>query len=214
MENLFNLFLIIHIISGTIGLLVGTIILVKNKGDKIHKKVGKLFSISMLVTGFSALIIATLHNNKFLFAVGVFTIFLTATGWRYLYLKNILQGQKVQIVDWLLTIIMILFSSFLIYWGIVNLSNKQFFGIVPILFGWRGISFAISDYKIYKGNITIKNYWLINHLQRMLGAYIAALTAFLVVNAPNSLGFIVWLLPSIIIVPFIIKWTRKYKQLI
>jgi uncharacterized membrane protein YjdF len=46
----------------------------------------------------------------------------------------------------------------------------------------------------------------------MTGAYIASLTAFAVVNTPNRLSFLPWLLPAIIIVPLIIKWTKKYKM--
>jgi len=46
--------------------------------------------------------------------------------------------------------------------------------------------------------------------------YIAATTAFLVVNLPQDilpgyLNFIPWLTPTVILVPLIFKWTRKYE---
>jgi len=52
---------------------------------------------------------------------------------------------------------------------------------------------------------------LVTHLQRMIGAYIASLTAFLVVNNTILPGVIAWLLPSVLLVPFIMAWSKKYK---
>jgi uncharacterized membrane protein len=209
--DIFNIFLTIHIIGGTLGLLAGTYIMVAKKGDKRHKLIGRIFAISMLGAGICSFALATIHRNDFLFAVGVFTIYLASTGWRYLHLKNIAQGQKPQIIDWALMAFMVLGSIVFLIIGTRNILNKEYFGIIILIFAWRGISFIIQDYKTYKGQITIKNYWLIYHLQRMTGAYIASLTAFAVVNAPNRLSFLPWLLPATIFIPLLIKWTRKYK---
>jgi len=209
--DIFKFFLAIHIAAGTLGLLAGTYIMIAKKGDKRHKLIGRIFSICMLGAGFCSFVLATIHRNDFLFAVGVFTIFLAGTGWRYLYLKNIENGQRPKIIDWSLMIFMILGCVVFLILGTRNILDKEYFGIIILLFAWRGISFVIKDYKIYKGEITVKNYWLVFHLQRMSAAYIASLTAFAVVNAPDRLSFLPWLLPSAIVVPLIIKWSRKYK---
>jgi uncharacterized membrane protein len=209
--DIFRIFLTIHIAGGTIGLLAGTYIMIGKKGDKRHKLIGRIFSICMLGAGFCSFVLATIHRNDFLFAVGVFTIFLAGTGWRYLYLKNIIDGQRPEIIDWALMIFMILGCVVFLILGIRNIFDQEYFGIIILLFAWRGISFVVKDYKIYKGEITVKNYWLIFHLQRMSAAYIASLTAFAVVNAPDRLSFLPWLLPSAIVVPLIIKWSKKFK---
>ncbi len=211
MDSLFKIFLIFHIAGGTIGLLAGTYVIIAKKGDKIHKRVGKLFALSMLGAGFSSLILAVLHHINFLFAVGIFTIYMTSTAWRYLHLKKIAEGQKPQIIDWTLMVFMIIGSIWFIKMGVQSLLEKDYFGVIIILFAWRGLNFVYQDYKTYKGQITSKNYWLLYHLQRMTGAYIASLTAFAVVNFTNSMSFLPWLLPAIILVPLIVKWTRKYK---
>ena len=59
-------------------------------------------------------------------------------------------------------------------------------------------------------------HWWFEHMRSMLGACIAATTAFLVVNA-NRLGFetfslVVWLAPTIIGIPTIAIWTRYYRH--
>ena len=211
MDTFFKVFLIIHIIGGTIGLLAGTYIVMAKKGDKIHKRIGKLFALSMLGAGFSSLILATMHSNNFLFAVGIFTIYMTGTAWRYLYLKKIAEGQKPKTIDWILMAFMVIGSIWFVKMGVESLMDKEYFGAIIILFALRGFSFAFQDYKTYKGQIKDKNYWLLFHLQRMIGAYIASLTAFAVVNFADRLSFIPWLLPAIIFVPLIIKWTRQYR---
>ncbi|MFA9289691.1 MAG: hypothetical protein ACEQSF_00495 [Solirubrobacteraceae bacterium] len=197
-------------IFGSIALIVGSFIMVSKKGDKTHKLLGKIFSISILFAGVCSFVLATLHKNEFLFAVGVFTIYMVTTGWRFLSLKNIQTGQKIEKIDWLIFCFMILGSISFIFLGIKNIYNKENFGIVMLLFSVGSILFLIQDYKTYNGKIKSKNYWLLLHLQRMTGAYIASLTAFLVVNFQNRLSFLPWLLPTIIFVPLIIKWTRKY----
>ena len=66
-----------------------------------------------------------------------------------------------------------------------------------------------TDLKLYKGVTKYKNFWLLIHLQRMIGAYIASVTAFIVTNDNYNLGIIGWLLPTAILVPLIFKWSKQ-----
>jgi uncharacterized membrane protein len=209
-SSIFKILLSLHITGGVVGLLLGTYVMLVKKGDKRHRLLGKIFAIAMLTVGFSSFGLAIIHPNTFLFAVGIFTIYMTATSWRYLYLKKITEGQKPKLIDWSLQIFMTIGSLWFLKLGTQLLFHKQYFGIVLLLFAWRGFAFVYQDYKTYKGVIKAKNYWLLFHLQRMVGAYIAAFTAFLVVNTADRLSFFPWLLPSAIFVPLIIKWSRKY----
>jgi len=68
-----------------------------------------------------------------------------------------------------------------------------------------------SDFLNFRGNTELANTWMIVHIQRIIGAYIAALTAFLVVNNQILPGYVAWLLPTIIFTPVIIKYSRKYQ---
>lgn len=216
MDTSFKIFLVIHIIAGTIGLLSGTINIIAKKGDKRHRLVGKFFLYSMLTVGVSAFVLSTLHKNYFLFIVGVFTFYMAATGDRYLSLKGLNSGQKSKLIDWLLTIFMLLFGLAFIVFGIYHLTRSNTFGIVFIVFGFIGLRMVASDIKNYNGKSESANYWLTAHLQRMIGAYIAALTAFLVVNSKYFEGlipgYVIWLLPTVIFVPLIVKWSREYER--
>lgn len=211
METIFTILLIIHIIAGSIGLLTGTINIIKKKGDKAHKSVGKFFFYSMLINGFAGLIMSLIHRNDFLLIVAVFSIYMVATGQRFLSLKQLHKEQKPKTIDWILTYTMLVFAFLFITYGSYLLINKVNFGIVLLVFGVVSCLMAIKDIKVYKGNIKEKNYWLLLHIQRMVGSYIAALTAFIVVNNHFLPGIVGWLLPTVIFTPLIVKWTKQYR---
>ena len=211
METIFTILLIIHIIAGSIGLLTGTINIIKKKGDKAHKNVGKFFFYSMLINGFAGFIMSLIHRNDFLLIVAVFSIYMVATGQRFLSLKQLHKEQKPKAIDWILTYTMLVFAFLFITYGSYLLINKVNFGIVLLVFGVVSCLIAIKDIKVYKGNIKEKNYWLLLHIQRMVGSYIAALTAFIVVNNHFLPGIVGWLLPTVIFTPLIVKWTKQYR---
>ena len=211
METIFTILLIIHIIAGSIGLLTGTINIIKKKGDNAHKSVGKFFFYSMLINGFAGFIMSLIHRNDFLLIVAVFSIYMVATGQRFLSLKQLNKEQKPKAIDWILTYTMLVFAFLFITYGSYLLINKVNFGIVLLVFGVVSCLMAIKDIKVYKGNIKEKNYWLLLHIQRMVGSYIAALTAFIVVNNHFLPGIVGWLLPTVIFTPLIFKWTKQYR---
>lgn len=213
MEIIYNILLILHITGGSIGLLCGTISIVRKKGDKIHKITGRFFYYGMLATGISSLLLALIHPNYFLLILGIFTIYMIGTGQRVLQLKTMTGGeQKPSFIDYFFTYSMMIASVAFMGLGIYELIHKNTFGVVFLVFWFLSLRMIKKDIQYYKGKATYKNYWLTTHLQRMAGAYTAAATAFLVVNNTSMLpSFVVWLLPTAILLPFIIKWTRKYR---
>lgn len=213
-EKMFSLFLILHIAGGSVGLLSGSINLLMKKGGNRHRIIGKIFVYSMLIASFSSLVLSALHLNHFLFTVGIFTLYMVGTGNRYIYLKMLGKSQKPKFLDWSLTIAMLLSVVFFMILGGWLLSNSTYFGLVYLAFGLFGIRFVKEDLDNYRGKFRFKNYWLIAHLSRMTGGYIASLTAFLVVNAKYSSIqlplIIVWLFPSLVLVPLIILWSKRF----
>lgn len=213
MPTIFSIFLILHVIGGAVGLLTGFINILRKKGDKKHVFIGKLFIGAMLTAGFSALVLSVLHPNYFLFVVGIFTLYLIGTGNRYIYLKMLDNGQMPQLIDWIITFTMLLAGLLFVSLGIFHLTKSNLFGLVFATFGLFGLLFVRQDFANYRGKSDMKNYWLLAHLQRMTGGFIAALTAFLVVNAqyfPEQIpGFIFWLLPTVFLTPLIVRWSRK-----
>lgn len=204
--SLFNVLLIIHITSGGLSLILGLYQLIARKGDQRHKRIGRVYFYSMLTAAFVALPMSYLHPNYFLFIVGVFTSYMLLTGVRYLKKKSILD---VDAIDWVLTFTMGIMGMAFIGSGLYSIVKSNFFGIVLCVFGAIGLLFVYQDYINFKGQSRVKNFWLTTHIQRMTGSYIASVTAFLVVNNTMLPGIIAWLLPTILLVPLIIKWSRQ-----
>lgn len=214
MTLFFNAFLFIHILAGSLGLLTGTLAVSLKKGDQRHKKIGKLFVLTMLTSGFSSFVLSILHANYFLFMVGVFTVYMVATGNRYILLKVQGADPKPKRLDWILMIFMLISGLVLIGLGIWFLISSNTFGWVFISFGSIGLFFVKADWENYTGKSKFKNYWLLAHIARMTGGYIASVTAFFVVNiryAPFEVPQVLaWLLPTIVLTPFIVVWSRKH----
>ncbi|MBD8488556.1 hypothetical protein IFO69_07365 [Echinicola sp. CAU 1574] len=210
METLFNFLLGLHIAGGAAGLISGTINMIRKKGDIRHKKTGKIFFRTMLLAGLTALVLASIHPNQFLFTIGIFTLYMLGSGYRYLYLRA--QQPQANWIDWSLSIFMIVFGLLFFAQGVQNLLHNNYFGIALFVFGGIGLSMSMNDIRFYRGKVRSKNFWLRGHIARMCGTYIASLTAFLVVNIHFLPALLIWLLPTVIITPLIVKWSRKYEK--
>ncbi len=211
METLFRTLQLFHIAGGAIGLLAGSYNMVTKKGTRLHRQIGLIFFYAMLLSAMVALPMSYLHHNYFLLIVGVFTTYLLLTGKRYLLKKTI---PAVSGIDWALWIMMLLFGSGFIVWGIMLLTKGNGFGTVLMVFGSLGYLFLVQDYKCFTGKSRIKNFWLTNHIQRMTGAYIASFTAFIVVNNKILPGVFAWLLPTFILVPILLRWSFRHQVLV
>ncbi|AWL09622.1 hypothetical protein G9H64_12215 [Aquirufa nivalisilvae] len=214
MKEVFFTLLCLHIAGGGLGLLVGTLILFLRKGDRNHRKLGLLFYWGMCLAGATSLVMAVLHPNYFLFIVGIFTLYMNLSAKRYLRFKK--NEQEAQVIDYVISAFMLVFGVVFIAFGIYLLVQAKNFGIVFLVFGSIGLRFVRQDYLFKKSGYSIKLAWLSQHIQRMMGTYIASLTAFLVVNSsifPQFIpSFVFWLLPGIIVGPLIGRFVKKYTQ--
>lgn len=214
MTLIFNFFLLIHILSGAVGLLSGLINIIQPKGNKRHKFIGRIFFVSMIIVGISSLILSYINPNYFLFIMGVFTLYMVVSAQRYLKHKRP-RTHFSQLTDWIITMTMLAVCLIFLGLGVWLLIQSNMFGIVFLTFGGLSLMFISQDIRYLKKRSKIKNYWLLAHLQRMVGSFIAALTAFLVVNAqyfPEQIPSLVfWLVPTIVLTPFIVKWSKKHR---
>ena len=101
------------IAAGSMALLAGTINMFKRKEGLTHRSTGRLYVRCMMITGTSALIMAQIKPNPFLFIVGVFTIYLVGTANRYIQPAT----KKPLLIDWVYTLGMFVFASIFMIWG-------------------------------------------------------------------------------------------------
>lgn len=207
MEQAITVFVYIHAGFGAMALLFGSLALCVKKGSQWHKRFGGIFYYSMLASALISLVIAILpsHSNPFLFSIGVFTLYLLLSGYRALnFRKKVGSLKKDKAIS--LTVIgvgaaMVLGPIVLL--GVIN--------IVLLVFGLAAVVFGIRDLKMFKNTENLKSQWLKIHLGKMTGAYIASVSAFLVVNdyLPSLLN---WFLPTILGSLYITYWMLKIKN--
>lgn len=142
------------------------------------------------------------HENPFLFAIGVFSSYFIITGKRAIKFKTIKFQPK---TDKIISLIMVITGLLMIS---LPLILNHSLNIILFIFGSLGGTLALRDLKLYKAPEKLQDKWLKLHLSKMLGGYISATTAFIVVNQLIS-GIYGWLIPSIIGSLYILFWIRK-----
>ncbi|WP_026450108.1 hypothetical protein [Aequorivita capsosiphonis] len=207
MEKTIQILIFIHATFGGIAFIAGFIAMVAKKGYKLHKKSGLVFFYSMMISGLIAMLVAFMpnHESPFLFAVGIFSLYFVLTGKRALNFKNKIPDLK---IDKLISVSMILSGVLMI---LLPLFFTRSINIILVVFAIIGIVFASRDLLLYKNPERLRKSWLKLHLGKMLGGYISATTAFVVVNQffPSIYG---WFIPGIIGGFFITYWIRKINR--
>ena len=205
-EVLIRYLIFAHAGFGFVALTVGAVALSTKKGRKTHKFSGKVFALSMLLSSMLSVIISSQpkHSNVFLFCIGILTIYLVTTGYRCLKYRD---QHKSLLIDYSLTIVMLIFSLVLLsYVPIVAGKINLLFTI----FGLLGLSLTIQDLIAYRNRQKLGDNVLKMHIGKISGAYIASVTAFVVVNSliPGIYG---WIVPGILGTFYIIYWNRRLK---
>lgn len=202
-----SILLITHIVLGMIGLLSGLCIVVLKKGTTTHKKIGKIFTYAMSFAMLTSFPISIIKGNVFLFCIGIWTLYMIVTGTRALTFHQRKGPSK---LDWAISIAMLLFGVILLFKGFIDMIYGYQLSLVSLVFSGISLAFVWADYHFYKGNHKAANAFQLIHIQRMMGAFIASFTAFVVVNNTFLPGLVAWLLPTLVFTPLIIFWSRKW----
>ena len=89
----------IHILAGTVALLVAPIALLTVKGGPTHRRWGKVYFWAMAVVAATALVVGYWRSLLFLMLVSVFSFYFALSGYRVLYRKRPDLGQRASSLD-------------------------------------------------------------------------------------------------------------------
>jgi uncharacterized membrane protein len=210
-----RVFLGVHIAAGASAFLLAPVALVTAKGGKAHRRWGMVYLWSMGVVAATAVPMALYRPVLFLALVAVFSFYACFSAWRVLALKDLPKGGQAKPIDWAAAIITFVTSACLAGFGAFKPAIVQHMGIVAIVFGIIGMSFAFGQIKSFMWKPTEKMFWWYTHLGSMIGSYIAAWTAFSVTTLSSNFrhaGVLLWLWPTIVGVPAIALTTAYYKR--
>jgi uncharacterized membrane protein len=212
--------LYLHIAGGTAALLSMVIPLVTVKGGRTHRRSGWVFVSGMTVVSITALLLSGARYffdprpeakafALFLFYIAILTGNAVSVGVRVLRTKNRTDAHT-HPWDIGLASLLTLTSIAMAVYGIAT-STILFtaFSIIGLVSGLQGLYYWLRK-------PTSRMHWWFRHMTAMLGACIAATTAFLVVNAPlagvTRGSFIVWLTPSVVGTIATSVWTQYYRR--
>ncbi|MBL7788626.1 MAG: hypothetical protein JNL75_02185 [Chitinophagales bacterium] len=198
----------LHASLGGAALIAGLVAAFTVKGSKIHKKSGSVFHHTMVASVLISLGIALIpsHFSPFLFGIGVFSLYSVISGRRCL---KVLKPSFNITIDKILAIGLILNCSLMI--GLPIIVNGEV-NIVLTVFGIFGLLAGVRDLRAFKDFEKYKKERIKHHINKISGGYIAAVTAFLVVNEVLP-GYWSWFTPTIIgsiyATYYNIQWRRK-----
>lgn len=202
-----EILLITHATVGGLSLLAGTIVLLLPKGKHLHFTWGNIFYWSMLFTGCSAVILSLLPDigSLFLLLIGGMSAYFAMSG------KRMLRWKKRKTIRWRDKALFYLISALGFVFILAPLLGMKNTSWMFYVFGGGCLFFAQWDYQLLTSMEKRKMGWLKNHISKMMGGYIAAWSAFLVVNDvfPYSLN---WFAASIVGVPLIVLWIRRIES--
>lgn len=200
-----------HVAAGMISLITAPVSMAVAKGGTVHRIAGKIFFWSMFYIVVTALILGTIHEKIFLLMVSVLSFYLVYSGYRTLYQKQIHLGKGVMWCDWAVAIVCGLFMLSFLVWSIdVMMQGGNV--ILFLFFSLGGLYSIITEVKRYIRKPDSKHGWLFNHIGRMVGGFIAAVTAFSTNVLTFMPGLVQWLWPTLIGTPLIIYWIRTYRK--
>lgn len=211
-----------HVVAGSLGLLVAPLAMLTVKGGPAHRLWGKIFFWSMFWIFASTLGLMFFRFNFFLLIIAVLSFYTALTGYRVLYLKRPQQGDAPIWLDWMGSGVAALAGAGFAGWGalgvmgLLDTAIPGAFFILGMVFGSSLLATAIPDFIRYMRPPADRNAWWYEHMNRMLSAYIAMVTAFLVQNVGRHLSpdvqWVTWVLPGIIGGPLISLWIGHYRK--
>lgn len=217
--------IIIHVLASVVALMSGAFAMRmrpgarssgRSRGIKNHRRGGDTFFWSMMIACGSAALLLTVDFTVFLAILTVLSGYTAFMGKRLIKRKN---GQKAQPIDWFATILAGVCGIVFAVWGVLTILDvwqartPLFASILGIFFGWVMIDTVRPDLKSFRTPPSNKRWWLHYHVERMVSAYTALLIAFLIQMTtrwvPQSMAWMVWTLPILLVVPLMTRWANR-----
>ena len=200
--------IIVHVIAGSLALIMGVVAMAARKGGKTHNRSGQIFLFLV------AFVIATGLIGVFVFKVNTFLLVITLlsgyeafSGYRILKLKS----NTPKLLDILVALLAVASGIYFIYY----FKTIGMFWAPVIIYSTLGTLFLLVTYDFLRYLIPKSRYrklWLYEHIYKMVAAFTALLSAFVGTVFPQYHPYSQFL-PSIfgtlLAISFIVYFYRK-----
>ena len=197
--------LTIHIAAGSVALLTAAVALLTAKGQKWHILSGRVYAVAMTLVFLTAVPLALLGEDVFLLLIAFFSFYLVFAGWRFA--RNRRGGPHP--VDWAAAAIMLTTGLGMGVYGGMLFGAGESQWVTMTLFAAIAVALGVADGLYHRLRRATGGRRIARHLTNMLAATIATVTAVLVVNVETNPAWIAWILPTVVITPFIVWWNIR-----
>ncbi len=205
---------IVHVVAGSVVMLVAPAALFVRKGGRWHRRWGHAFAIAMAVVLLSASFMWESKGHLFLFVLSLVSAYLIFSGYRIVRRRRRRERDGRDDAFDLATAGLACASGLWLVAIALGARNELMRSLAPIVgaLGVVAISFAANDVRgLVRKPSRIG--WLLAHFSAMIAAYISAVTAFVVINVhavPMSLR---WIVPSALGSLLIASYSIRYRRL-
>jgi len=205
---MYDTILFLHIAAGVVALATAGMALVAHKGARVHRLSGRTYAAAMLGVGLTTFVLVALKPNAFLFAIGIFSLYLVFTGWRAARLRD----GRPRGADHAAGGLMALTGGVMMAAGLGELLSGGSQPVILLVFGSIGLTLALTDWRDWRRGPVRGGERIGRHLTRMMAGTIATLTAAAVVNLDFLPPLVTWLGPTVLITPAIFWWNRRVRR--
>ena len=197
MELAYKIILFLHAFGGGLALLSGLGAIATKKGGAWHTRSGLVYYWSMMLVIVSGFYVGVARSNFFLLMIAIFSFYMAYTGKRSLRNKI---GFSLNYWDLTVAFLGLIVSFIMIGLGVRILLVSGGLGSAPMLFVFGAILGFMSGEDFVNGlkKKTKPGGWLIKHVGRMGGSFIATSTAFLLVNIDIEPAWVIWPCPTVV----------------
>lgn len=207
-----TILLIVHVITGYTALLAGFFAALSKKKRGLHSRSGNTFFYGMTVALIAAILLNLIKFSPFLFPIALFTLYMILGGKLVISIQNAhLLGKWWRVYTSFGLLISLLMIGIAV---ILLLKNLLVMSIILLVFGIIQSLMTFSDWKNNPGKNPKSR--IFQHINKMGGGMIAAITAFAAVNIQLLPPLVVWLTPSLIgsfLIAYAIRQRRKSLQI-
>ena len=205
LEALLNTMRWVHAGLGALCMVSGLFALMAPKASGLHPTAGRVFILSLALTFAAILLNIIVAQNVFMLGLGWFALYAALVGWRALLRFQARLSNDPSAFDYLLNGTTALLSLGLAAFGFaVFINSGKVMGLVCVGFGLLGVRLVWEAGQRWKTSPP-RSAWLGLHIRMMLGAFSAALTAFLALQFSGHLGrfeWVLWVAPTLILSRF------------
>jgi hypothetical protein len=198
-----------HVVPGVVAMVVGPAAMIASKGGWWHRLWGRIFVWSVILALVPGLPLAIEANDYFLFFMTLVIFHLTVSGYRIHIIKR--QNYRGGLIDWIGVALMVLAGVVATSLGLSTHWGDEM-GSVMLIVGLGVMIGGAKDFYRLVRSPRDKQAWLFIHMERMLCAYLSALSAVSVVQFHWLPTTARWLWPMAIGIPGMIVWTRYYRN--